>query len=136
MNTQRLHLRCDAGAAISHLQRWVGTPHPAFDTTADANGWTTVDLGGYDLGSQESNEWLRLGQQVDLLFESFSTSLCAGEVLLVAGGILRRHVVKDDDNADLQVDSGRLRCEAAGPFADWSDIWTLVEEAHWRGEVD
>jgi hypothetical protein len=76
-----------------------------------------------------------LGEHVDLFFESFSTSLAAGELLVILAGEVRKHIVMDSDPPDCQINVGRLRYEESSPINNWSDIWTFVEDDHWQNEV-
>ena len=135
MYTARLHIHGSPDTVMRHLREWLSTPSPPASVEEQWNSWITIDLGGYSLEYLDAETWLRLGKQVDLLFESFSTSLCAGELLFILAGEVRRHIVIDSDNPDCQVDIGRLRYEESSPMTEWTDIWTFVEDDHWRNEV-
>lgn len=137
MNTARLHMHCLPDMAMGHLREWLNAPLPPVSVSVEEHpeSWITLDLGGYSLEYLDMQEWLRLGKHVDLFFESFSTSLCSGEMLVILAGEVRRHIVDDSDNGDYQVNIGKLRYEESSPMSEWDDIWTFVEDDHWRDEV-
>jgi len=135
MYTARLHMRCLPDAATQHLCEWLNAPLPPVSLQRHPNSWITVHLGSYSLESVDTQEWLRLGEHVDLFFESFSTSLAAGELLIILAGQVRKHIVMDSDHPDCQINVGRLRYEESSPINNWSDIWTFVEDDHWQNEV-
>ena len=135
MYVGRLHLHCLPDMAMRHLREWLKGPLPSASVEEHSNSWITLDLGRYSLECVDTQEWLRLGKHVDLFFESFSTSLCTGELVVILVGQVRRHIVMDSDNPDCQVNIGRLRYEESSTINNWSDIWTFVEDDHWRNEV-
>jgi hypothetical protein len=135
MYTARLHMRCLPDVAMRHFGGWLNGPVPAVSLEHHPNSWITLHLGEYSLESVDTQEWLRLGKHVDLFFESFSTSLAAGELLVILAGEVRRHIMIDSDHPDYQINVGRLRYEDSSPMNNWSDIWTFVEDDHWQNEV-
>lgn len=135
MNPALLHIRASPDVAMRYFGEWVGGPVPAVSTQSEANSWTTLRLGRYSLDFLGTEEWLRLGKHVDLCFETFSTSVCRGEIVLISSGEVRRHLVIGEDDPDFQVNLGKLRYEEMNSLKHWDDIWTFVEEWHWEAEV-
>ena len=135
MYTARLHMRCLPDVAMQHLGEWLNGPLPPVSLQRHPNSWITVNLGSYSLESVDTQEWLRLGKHVDLFFESFSTSLAAGELLIILAGEVRKHIVIDSDLPDCQINVGRPLYEDSSPINNWGDIWTFVEDNHWQNEV-
>ena len=135
MQTSNLHLKGDESSAREALRAWLaGSIPPDFEFISEQTGWTTVLLGGYSLEWIPIEDWLRLAS--DLIFESFSTSLCSGEIVHVIDGKVGRHLVLDDEGRSEGVDVGSLRYEREHRMITWSDIWTFVEDGHWKTEVE
>jgi hypothetical protein len=136
MNTARLSMNCAPEIAMRRVREWVDAPLPFLSVTEHPNSWVTLDLGGYSLEYLDTEDWLRLGKHVDLFFESYSTSLCAGEILVILAGEVRRHIVIDSVHPEHQLNIGRMRYEERSPLLSWTDIWTFVEDHHWQNEID
>ena len=136
MNTARLHIRSSADAAAGYFSEWLGGRTPKADVEEHPNGWTTFELSGFSLDGVGEAEWLRLGARADILFETFSTSLLSGELVLIMSGKVQRHLLIDSDNPEMEKNAGRLRYEEQNPLTEWTDIWTFVEDWYWEAEVD
>jgi hypothetical protein len=135
MYIARLHMRGSAELGMRYLCEWLNTPPPPVSIQRHENCWITLYLGDYALEYLDTQEWLALGQHIGLFFESCNSSLCAGELVLILGGEVRRHVVTDSGNPESEVNIGRLRYEERSPINGWADIWTFVEDSHWQNEV-
>ena len=130
-----LHLRANSDQAIALLEDWFGgdKPHYDADLEAEDNGWVTLSI---DLDYQPIEEWLALGVRVDLLYESYSTSLLTGEIVYISSQHLLRHLALDANDPVSDVDVGMLRAEHDRRFQTWDDIWGFVEDWTWAQEVD
>jgi len=130
-----LHLRASPAEAIAIVQAWCGGQEPLYeaDHEVEENGWLTMSI---DLTYQPIEEWLALGEHVDLLYETYSTSTLMGEIVYIAGRQLIKHVLIDTDNPDEQINIGALRFESKRPFRTWGDIWAFVDDWMWEKEVE
>ena len=135
MQPHFLHIKAGADQATALVESWFGNDKPNYEASIELedNGWVTLAL---DLDFQPTEEWLVLGAQVDLLYESYSTSLLMGEIVFVSGGKLVRHLLLDAENPDENQDHGVLRGENSRRFQSWGDIWGFVEDCKWRREVE
>ena len=133
MQPHFLHVRSSPEHASAEVESWYGRSLPLeSEAVEEDNGWVTLSL---DLDTQPSSEWLRLGRSMDVFYESYSTSLCCGELVYVAGSALVRHLRRWESDSELNVDEGLLRFETNARMTSWVDIWSFVDDLSWEAEV-
>ena len=128
MNPNHLHLACDADVALPLLRNWFDNPDLDASGTSEDNGWMTFDL---DCDFLDTADWLKLGSNVDLIYASYCTALCMGELVVVRGNQLERHFLHHDEPGSDIVDVGKLAFETDTPLREWSDVWRFVDDSRW-----
>src|SRR3569833_22335 len=130
MSPNFLHIQSSYEDAESTLSEWVGRSLDLddLDVEVESNGWVTLSI---DLDHGLTEDWLELAKSFNFLYESYSTSLCMGELVYCRDGQLVRHLLIDDQNPDQRVDIGTLATEASTPLKEWSDVLTFVDDASW-----
>ena len=107
MDPHFLHIRGSYDDAAPALAEWMGKPLDPTELAieVEGNGWTTLSI---DLDYGRTDEWLKLAKKVDFFYESYSTSLCMGELVVCREQQLVRHLLFDEENSDENINVGRL----------------------------
>jgi hypothetical protein len=134
MTPNFLHIESRYEDAESMLASWVGRSLKVADLClhTEKNGWVTLSI---DLDYVKTEEWLALGQSLNFFYQSYSTSLCMGEIVFCRDQRLVRHLLIDDENPDECVDLGTLPSEALKPLKTWDDVWGFVDDWTWMENV-
>jgi len=134
MSPNFLHIQSRYEDAEAHLASWVGRALNVddLDLESESNGWVTLSI---DLDYVKAEDWLVLGKSFNFLYESYSTSLCMGEIVFCRDQQLIRHLLVDDENLDLCVDVGTLPTEQTNPLKEWRDVWAFVDDATWMKNI-
>ena len=128
MNSNNLHLAYDTEVPLLILREWSDNPDLDLDATSEANGWTTFDL---DCDFLTTSDWLELGLQVDLIYASYFSDLCMGELVVVRAAELQRHFLHHDEHNADDVNVGKLEFEVETPTRNWCDVWGFVDDSRW-----
>jgi hypothetical protein len=150
MNPSYLRLYGPVDDAMKRYGSWVGTPEiepprlvserEAFDLSlADgswrglavyiysAASWTVFEEISGGLTARSAEDWVRLADGGDLVFEGYNDAIGYGELVYIKDGNLVRRFVQYDEDPGADSDIGRLPEELTEPIKDWTDVAAWVE---------
>lgn len=133
MTPNFLHLKESKDALEPVLREWFGRPNLDFDSVLEDNSWITITA---DCDFLDTREWSKLGRHVDLIYESYSTSLRMGELVIIRNRELVRHFLHhESEDGNEYVNVGKLKTEATTPLKSWTDVWAFVDDCRWISET-
>ena len=128
MNPSYVHFRPTSARAALEVILGEGILSELLDETND--GWSTALL-PFELAEFPDATWDEVARTADVVYESYSTSLLCGEVVLcMERRVLWRLRLAADEPA-------RMHGEVPEDLGlnDWSDVWNFVEDARWVDAV-
>jgi hypothetical protein len=151
MNPSSLRLRRPLKDAMARYAAWIGRPEvapprevsedEALEQALDGEEWRGLAVYVFESGpwtvfselsgglaASSADDWLRLADGGDLVYEGFNDAIGYGELVLVERGRLVRHFLEDEEDPAANVNVGRLPDEAQDPLLHWPDVAKRVEE--------
>ena len=144
-------LKCALQEAMDRYGRWIGAPEVAppqlvgetdkVDLALIGEKWRGLAVFIYPseagtvfeelsggLGTRTADDWLRLAQGGDLVYDDFNDAVGYAQIVVIEEGRLVRAYLQDEQEPDEDVDSGRLPVENGHPFENWMDAMGWVED--------